>query len=132
MRGNAPGCRIPISIAALLLLLAAAGQLPAAGQPEPEGDAVQLGPVGLDVEIESTVRERLEAAPGVDEAIAEEIMTAIERDPNVRAEDVNVKVEEGVVALSGIVRAPSARQAAERAAEQTYGVAEVRNDIIVR
>jgi len=115
--------------------------------------AVRAGRVVLEGSVD-TLRAKLAAeevvgeAPGVivlssriavvptervqDAAIAEQIVKALHRDPDVRVEDVHVKVEEGSVTLSGIVRSPSARRAAQRAAEDAHGVTGVRNDIIVR
>lgn len=67
----------------------------------------------------------------LDQAIAEDIVARIDVDPNVRVEDVHVIVKQGKVTLSGIVLSPAARNAAEQAAVQTYGVTEVDNRIIV-
>jgi osmotically-inducible protein OsmY len=67
----------------------------------------------------------------LDQAIAEDIEARIDVDPNVRVEDVNVIVNQGRVTLSGIVLSPAARNAAEQAAVQTYGVTEVDNRIFV-
>jgi osmotically-inducible protein OsmY len=66
-----------------------------------------------------------------DQAIAEDIETRIDVDPNVRVEDINVIVEQGRVTLSGFVVSPAARKAAEQAAVETYGVTEVDNLIVV-
>jgi osmotically-inducible protein OsmY len=66
-----------------------------------------------------------------DQAIAEDIETRIDVDPNVRVEDINVIVEQGRVTLSGSVVSPAARKAAEQAAVETDGVTEVDNLIVV-
>lgn len=60
-----------------------------------------------------------------DEVIANHVIQALERNVNVFAEDVNVKVENGIVTLSGEVPTWTARSAAYDAAMFTYGVLDV-------
>lgn len=66
-----------------------------------------------------------------DEAIAEEIVRALDRNRQVSAEDVDVVVRDGRVLLSGTVPGWSAKAAAYNAALYTWGVIEVEDNIIV-
>jgi osmotically-inducible protein OsmY len=65
----------------------------------------------------------------VDEAIAEDIIAAIDRNINIDAECVNVKVERSVVSLSGNVPDFRAYRAAYNVAANTSGVLNIVNDI---
>ncbi len=66
-----------------------------------------------------------------DELIAEDIVSAYDRDIQVDPEDITVRVEDGIVALSGSVPYPLSRLAAERDAVFTTGVIDVDNLITV-
>jgi len=63
----------------------------------------------------------------VDQDIAEDIESALERNLYVVADDVTVEVENGTVTLSGTVTSWAARRAAYEAALYTTGVVDVRN-----
>jgi osmotically-inducible protein OsmY len=67
-----------------------------------------------------------------DEMIARDIMQSIARNINVYVEDVNVKVENGNVTLSGTVEDWQAKLAAYNAALYTAGVKEVNDNIQVQ
>jgi osmotically-inducible protein OsmY len=80
------------------------------------------------------VRNKLAVVPdsdSVDSVVAAEIIEAMELDPRVDAENVDVKVEEGNVTLQGLVRDWVARDAAFDAALYTFGVRTVENRIQV-
>jgi len=68
---------------------------------------------------------------GTDEAIAEDIIKAIERNVNVLADNVTVKVEDGKVTLTGEVPSWSAKNSAFIAASSAWGVKEVENKILI-
>jgi osmotically-inducible protein OsmY len=67
-----------------------------------------------------------------DEVIAKNVVEALERNVNVFAQDVNVKVETGIVTLSGEVASWAARSAAYDAAMFTYGVLDVFDNLRVK
>jgi osmotically-inducible protein OsmY len=64
-----------------------------------------------------------------DERIREDVSDAIGQDGYVDASDVEVKVEAGIVTLTGTVDERPEKRHLERIAEQIYGVEEVRNEI---
>jgi osmotically-inducible protein OsmY len=64
-----------------------------------------------------------------DEALAEDIVAALDRDVLVDSENVTVAVTNGVVSLSGTVPGLAARNAAEEDASLTAGVVGVRNEL---
>jgi osmotically-inducible protein OsmY len=66
-----------------------------------------------------------------DMEIAEGVRLALEKDPIVDAERVNVVVRDAVVHLGGGVAAQEERDAAEADAWYVFGVEDVRNDIVV-
>jgi len=65
----------------------------------------------------------------VDEAIAEDIIAAIDRNINIDVEWVNVKVEGNIVTLSGNVPNYRALRAAHNAAAYTLGVLDIINNL---
>lgn len=67
----------------------------------------------------------------VDEAIAEDVVKAIDRNRQVIAENVDVKVVDGDVILSGEVSSQEARNAAYWSALYTFGVSNVHNHLVV-
>ncbi len=67
----------------------------------------------------------------VDEAIADDVIAAIQRSRFVDADLVDVSVTGGRATLTGTVPTRSARRAAYDAAAYTPGAKEVRNDLIV-
>lgn len=67
----------------------------------------------------------------VDQDIADDIVRSLEARLSVSAADVNVKVKNGEVKLSGTVSDWSARQAAYEAAAFTSGVVNVENNIVI-
>ncbi len=66
-----------------------------------------------------------------DEAIAESVVAALDRDVLVDATDVTVNVDKGVVTLTGLVPSWASRRAAENDALMTAGVLGVRNELNV-
>jgi len=66
-----------------------------------------------------------------DERIAEDIVDAIDRNLNIDVDNVDVKVEEGDVTLTGTVSTLAAKSAAYDAALYTIGVRNVMNNLIV-
>jgi osmotically-inducible protein OsmY len=67
----------------------------------------------------------------LDEAIAEDVVQAIDRNVDVDVEDIDVRVSAGVVTLGGSVESWKARDAAYQAAANTLGVREVVDNIVV-
>jgi osmotically-inducible protein OsmY len=67
-----------------------------------------------------------------DSVITTKVKTALVSDKRVSAMDVSVETFKGRVLLSGYVRSPEERQAAERIARNVAGVKEVNNKIAVR
>lgn len=67
----------------------------------------------------------------LDENIAEDIISALERNVHVNADDIDVKVEDGKVTLDGTVKTYTAKNAAFDSALYTPGVITVNNRIIV-
>jgi osmotically-inducible protein OsmY len=66
-----------------------------------------------------------------DERIAEDVVSAVDRDIRVFADDVDVKVEDGHVILTGSVPTWTAKSATHSATLYTYGVKDVRDRITV-
>lgn len=66
-----------------------------------------------------------------DKVIAEDIVDSLESRAAVDADDVNVRVKEGQVTMTGAVPSWSARQAASEAAFYTAGVTDVTNHLTV-
>jgi len=67
-----------------------------------------------------------------DKLIADSIVSALERNMYVDAEDVDVRVSDGIVTLSGGVSSLPAFQAARETAEYTAGVVGVENELVIR
>jgi osmotically-inducible protein OsmY len=67
-----------------------------------------------------------------DEAVAEDIMSALDRNSGIDATLVEVKVEDGTVTLSGDVPTWTARRSAYDAALFTDGVVNIHDDLSVR
>ncbi|MBN1122303.1 MAG: BON domain-containing protein [Anaerolineae bacterium] len=67
----------------------------------------------------------------VDEAIAEDVVKAIARNRKVDVNDVNVKVEDGNVILTGSVPSWEARGAAYNSALYTFGVTHVKDKLAI-
>jgi osmotically-inducible protein OsmY len=81
-----------------------------------------------------TVENHLTVVPTesyVDQDIAQDIEAALARNLYINAEDVTVKVEDGVATLTGTLPSYYARQRAYSAAANTLGVVEVNNNIVV-
>ncbi len=66
-----------------------------------------------------------------DDMLATAVSKSLHDDPSVSAMQVKVAVDEGVVTLTGEVPGNDEKSAAERAAQRTAGVREVRNQITV-
>lgn len=66
-----------------------------------------------------------------DERVAKDIEAAIERNFNIEVNDVDVKVSDGTVTLSGEVPSWTARSAAYECARYTSGVFDVRNNLTI-
>lgn len=67
-----------------------------------------------------------------DDRIKEDVCETLARNPRVDASDIEVKVEESCVTLSGMVDNKEIKRAAEMAIENLSGVDDVRNEIRVR
>jgi osmotically-inducible protein OsmY len=66
-----------------------------------------------------------------DEAVAKDVVAAMDRDVLVNPEDVTVKVTDGHVKLTGSVPSRVAKDSAYRSAALTYGVLDVENQLRV-
>ena len=64
-----------------------------------------------------------------DDKIYDEVCEILFRNPFVDASDINVKVENGIVTLSGTVENRSAKKEAERSTENILGVVDIKNDL---
>lgn len=67
-----------------------------------------------------------------DERIKEEVCETLARNPRIDASDIEVKVEEACVTLSGTVESKEVKRAAEMAIENLSGVEDVKNEIRVK
>ena len=67
-----------------------------------------------------------------DERLREEISDRLMWDPEIDASDIEVRVSQGVVTLSGVVEDRSAKRMAEDIAEEVLGVEDVQNELKVR
>ncbi|MEN6520409.1 MAG: DUF2267 domain-containing protein [Armatimonadota bacterium] len=77
---------------------------------------------------------RVEPAAGLfrsDDQLTEDIIKALEIDDEIEDDRINVHVQQGSVTLRGIVRTSREWEAANRAASQTLGVREVRNELTI-
>ncbi len=98
---------------------------------EVENEAASVrGVIGVTNKI-AVVTTEGEADRRVDKAIAEDIVSAITRNRKVNINDVNVKVKDGDVILTGSVPDWEARTAAYQSAIYTFGVTHVDNNLIV-
>jgi osmotically-inducible protein OsmY len=75
--------------------------------------------------------ERPDGQPVNDAWITTKLQSRFFLDDQLRPSDVDVETENGVVMLSGTVRSPAVRQAAEEIARDTQGVSRVVNNISV-
>ena len=66
-----------------------------------------------------------------DKAISAKVKTALARDPNVKASQVNVTTFRGVVQLSGFIDSTFAKERAGTLARGVEGVVDVHNDLIL-
>ena len=69
---------------------------------------------------------------GTTESLRDAVLDEIDRDPALRAWEIGVTAEDGVVTLTGTVESHAERVAAERAARRVEGVRTVANDLRVR
>ncbi|MEA9356259.1 BON domain-containing protein [Bacteriovorax sp. PP10] len=67
-----------------------------------------------------------------DERIEEEVCKILARDRDIDASSIDVKVENGIVKLTGPVRSRQEKFAIEDAVENVSGINEVKNDIKVQ
>jgi osmotically-inducible protein OsmY len=67
-----------------------------------------------------------------DEVVREDILWELDWDPKIRADDIALAVQDGVVTLSGFVRNYWEKEAAEKDVKRVYGVKAVANDIQVK
>jgi len=68
----------------------------------------------------------------IDEIIARDIHAALDRNYQVDVNSIEVKVESGIVTLSGEVPDFNAARAAEISAQHTNGVSEVRSHVVIK
>jgi osmotically-inducible protein OsmY len=67
----------------------------------------------------------------VDQAIAQDVAAALDRHTDINPNQINVKVEDGVVSLAGTVTKWGEYHAAEDAARYSSGVVDVKNHLII-
>jgi len=67
----------------------------------------------------------------IDESIAKAIIASLDRNPNIDVDSVNVKVEEGVITLSGNAPNWAAYYDALNSARHTVGVINVINNLVI-
>jgi osmotically-inducible protein OsmY len=70
--------------------------------------------------------------PMIDKQIEENVLWELDVDPQVRADNIIVDVEEGIVVLSGTVDSVEQRRGAERAAKRVYGVRAVADELALK
>jgi osmotically-inducible protein OsmY len=95
----------------------------------------QIERVASDLKGVTVVSNRLKVMPPdpvSDQEIAQAILDALERSDSINDETVDVRVEDGVVTLSGSAPSDSARRIAHNAAFNTIGVRDLRNKLVVR
>ena len=71
-------------------------------------------------------------AESVSEALRFAVLAELAADPAVRAWEIGVAAEDGVITLTGTVETVGYRTAAERAAKRVDGVRSVANDLRIR
>jgi osmotically-inducible protein OsmY len=71
-------------------------------------------------------------APTPSETLRTAVLSELDRDPGVRAWEIGVAAEDGVVTLTGRVESLAMRVAAERAVKRVAGVRSIANDLHVR
>lgn len=76
--------------------------------------------------------EKVKAAMTGDPAITASIKASYLKDPDLSVLEIDVDTKDGVVTLNGVAETPSARMRAEKVAEATKGVKEVRNRLTVK
>ena len=69
---------------------------------------------------------------GTTETLRDAVLDEIDRDPALRAWQIGVTAEDGVVTLTGTVESHAERVAAERASRRVEGVRTVANDLRIR
>jgi osmotically-inducible protein OsmY len=67
-----------------------------------------------------------------DTQLLHDVQAELDWDPGLDDAQIGISVRHGVVTLSGSVRTPAHKVAAERAAIRVFGVEEVDDDLVVR
>jgi Predicted periplasmic or secreted lipoprotein len=71
-------------------------------------------------------------ASGITETLRDAVLDEIDRDPLLRAWQIGIAAEDGMVTLTGAVETQAERIAAERAVRRVDGVRSVANDLRIR
>ena len=71
-------------------------------------------------------------ASGMTETLRDAVLDEIDRDPSLRAWQIGIAAEDGMVTLTGVVETQAERIAAERAVRRVDGVRSVANDLRIR
>lgn len=95
-------------------------------------DEVDNSAVTIDRLARDTMRHARETMPASDAAIRGAVQKALDYDPRITSEDIQIAVDDQTVTLSGIVDNLRAKNAAEEDAVQTFGVRRVKNYLKVR
>lgn len=81
------------------------------------------------------VKNKLSVVPGkdvVDEVVAEDIVNALDRNQMINVEDVDVKVDNGIVTLTGTVSDWHTRLQVYNTALYTRGVIDIRDQLVIK
>lgn len=98
----------------------------------PKRNALILLAVGLLLAPAIAALSQDEARRPSDAEITARVKTALIRNDETKAQQINVETERGIVQLSGFVDSGQMKQAAAATAREVAGVQEVRNALIVR
>jgi len=98
---------------------------------ERAGESLERGAEKVKPTLEKAGEKIKEAATG-DPAITASIKASYLKDPDLSVLKIDVDTKDGVVTLNGLADTPSARLRAEKLAEATKGVREVRNHLTVK
>ena len=75
---------------------------------------------------------QVRTAKQADIDLRERVVWVLDYDPEVKSTDIGVATDDGVVTLTGFVESYAEKLAAEKAANRTYGVKAVANDLQVK
>lgn len=118
---------VPVTLAVLGLMLAGCGDRPAAQKP---GEAPPKAPVAAPTQAPPPVVEQA-PKPVPRAALASRVKQALEADPDVAGQGIDVSAADGTVRLWGTVASEAERKRAEAVAAAVAGVGAVDNKLVV-